>query len=182
MNPETLAPIYLDNKAIALKDPKPMVSAVLAASGREGVTQVRWLQAQSSTQGTLLRPDHTLDRTSEPTKPIYLTSVSTMAVKAPTPTAPTPPWQGKGVAAPAVLAPETFPLIDEEIHVRPFAGNRPKPQGRADPAHGKGEATGKGDAPAKANAPGSDMDAPRTGTDVADDADAAEAKDEKDDE
>lgn len=131
MNPEPLAPIYLDNKPIVLKDPKPLVSAVLSAGGQEGVTQVRWLQAQSSPQGTLLRADHALDRTSEPTKPIYLTSL-----KGPAGGSLTPPWER------APLGPAAGkPIVDEEIKVRPFAGKRPTPMGKResfDAPKGKG--------------------------------------------
>lgn len=75
MNNEPLAPIFLDNKPVVLKDPKPKVSTVLSAGGQAGATEVKWLQTQTGTQGTFLRPDHTLDRTSEPTKAIYLTSL-----------------------------------------------------------------------------------------------------------
>lgn len=74
MNPENLAPIYLDNQPITLKDPKPKLSAVLSASGKTDVTDVKWLQFQPNTPGKTLRAEEVLDRTSEPNKPIYLTS------------------------------------------------------------------------------------------------------------
>jgi len=108
MNNEPLAPIFLDNKPIALKDPKPKVSAVLSAGGHAGATEVKWLQTQAGTQGIFLRPDHTLDRTSEPTKAIYLTSLV------------------RGPASPLPQA--TNPgIVDEDVVARPFAGARPDP-------------------------------------------------------
>ncbi len=74
MNPEPLAPIFLDNKPIALKEPKPRVSAILSADGRQAATDVKWMKSQADAHGTTLRPDDTVDRTSDPSKAIYLTS------------------------------------------------------------------------------------------------------------
>jgi hypothetical protein len=71
---DNLAPVYLDNKPINLKDPKPKVSAVLSAGGKPETTDVKWLQFQPNTQGKSLRSEEVLDRTTDPTKPIYLTS------------------------------------------------------------------------------------------------------------
>lgn len=75
MTNEPLAPIFLDNKPVTLKDPKPRVSTVLSAGGRAGATEVKRLQTQAGSQGTFLAADAMLDRTSEPTKPIYLSSL-----------------------------------------------------------------------------------------------------------
>lgn len=71
---DNLAPVYLDNKPVSLKDPKPKVSAILSASGRPEATDVKWLQFQPNTPGKTLRGEEVLDRTTDPTKPIYLTS------------------------------------------------------------------------------------------------------------
>ncbi len=79
MTTDNLAPVYLDNKPVSLQDPKPKVSAILSAGGKTGATDVKWLQFQPGTQGKSMRPEEVLDRTSEPSKPIYLTS----AVKGP---------------------------------------------------------------------------------------------------
>ena len=69
-----LAPVYLDNKPITLKDARPKVSAILSASGKPETTDVKWLQFQPNSQGKALRGEEVLDRTTDPTKPIYLTS------------------------------------------------------------------------------------------------------------
>lgn len=76
MNTDKLAPVFLDNQPISLKDPRPKVSAVLSASGKPEATEVKWLQFQPNTQGKSLRSEEVLDRTSDPSKPIYLTSTA----------------------------------------------------------------------------------------------------------
>jgi hypothetical protein len=76
MNTKNLAPVYLDNQPVSLQDPKPKVSAVLSALGKPDATEVKWLQFQPGTQGKSMRSDEILDRTSEPSKPIYLTSAA----------------------------------------------------------------------------------------------------------
>jgi hypothetical protein len=76
MNTETLAPVYLDNQPVTLKEPKPKVSAILSAGGKPNATEVKWLKSSSDTQGKPLRLEEVVDRTSEPTKAIYLTCAS----------------------------------------------------------------------------------------------------------
>lgn len=88
MTNDNLAPVFLDNKPIDLQDPKPKLSAIISASGKSNVTNVKWLQFQPGTQGKPLRPEEVLDRTSNPTMPIYLTSGGR-----------TPPVGGSGFAA-----------------------------------------------------------------------------------
>lgn len=71
-----LATVYLDNEAVGLMgDPRPRVSKIVAASGRhpESVQVLRGLSA-TDLRGTPVRLEDTIDRTVEPTKPIYLTS------------------------------------------------------------------------------------------------------------
>lgn len=75
---EPLAPIFLDNKPITSKDPKPRIAALLSAEGRSATTGVKWLTSQSDPNGRTMRPEDTLDRTSEPTKAIYLSSKATV--------------------------------------------------------------------------------------------------------
>lgn len=70
---DNLAPVFLDNKPVTLKDPKPKLSAILSASGRTDTTDVKWLQFQP-TAGKSVRNEEVLDRTTDPSKPIYLTS------------------------------------------------------------------------------------------------------------
>ena len=74
MTTDNLAPVFLDNKPVVLQDPKPKLSAIITASGKSNVTNVKWLQFQPASQGKPLRPEEVLDRTSNPTMPIYLTS------------------------------------------------------------------------------------------------------------
>ena len=97
MNTDTqtpsLAPVYLDNKPISLKDPKPKVSAILSASGKPETTDVKWLQFQPNTQGKPLRNEEVLDRTTDPSKPIYLTSTAKGQAAA------NPAWKGKEAEA-----------------------------------------------------------------------------------
>jgi hypothetical protein len=76
MNTDKLAPVFLDNKPITLNDPKPKVSAILSASGKPETTDVKWLQFQPNSQGKALRGEEVLDRTTDPSKPIYLTSTA----------------------------------------------------------------------------------------------------------
>ena len=74
MNPEKLAPVFLDNKPVSLNDPRPKVSAVLTAGGKPETTDVKWLKFQTDTSGKSLRGEEILDRTADPAKAIYLTS------------------------------------------------------------------------------------------------------------
>jgi hypothetical protein len=71
---DNLAPVFLDNKPVSLNDPKPKLSAILSASGKPDTTEVKWLQFQPNTPGKSLRSEEILDRTTDPSKPIYLTS------------------------------------------------------------------------------------------------------------
>jgi hypothetical protein len=76
MPPQPLAPVYLDDEPVSLLgDPRPQVSKVLAASGREaGQVRVRRLEDEQDHDGIAVALDAFLDRTTEPTKPIYLTT------------------------------------------------------------------------------------------------------------
>lgn len=142
MTNEPLAPIFLDNKPINLKDPKPMLATVLSAGGRPGATQVKRLQAATGDQGTLLDANTTLDRTSEPTKPIFLSSLA-RGVAAPVQTTAPP---AKAATTPAKAAPtpgagydKGKPVGDADApSARPWtAGAQAKP---ADDAQGPAEA------------------------------------------
>ncbi|HUR24442.1 MAG TPA: hypothetical protein VM327_00315 [Candidatus Thermoplasmatota archaeon] len=84
--PANLAPVYLDDQPITLQDAQPKVSAILSAGGKPETTDVKWLQ-QPNTQGKALRSEEVLDRTTDPSKPIYLTSTSKAAASA--------DWKGK---------------------------------------------------------------------------------------
>ncbi|MHB1261111.1 MAG: hypothetical protein ACYC2H_05285 [Thermoplasmatota archaeon] len=76
MKTQALATIYLDNAPIGLMgDPKPRVSKIIAASGKRP-ENLQVLRALSPTdlRGRPVQFDDIIDRTAEPTKPIYLTS------------------------------------------------------------------------------------------------------------
>jgi len=92
---QNLAPVYLDNKPISLKDAKPKVSAILSAMGKPETTDVKWLQFQPNSQGKALRSEEVLDRTTDPGKPIYLTSTAKGAGAA----GQGAGWKGKEAAA-----------------------------------------------------------------------------------
>lgn len=123
MKTPALATVYLDEEAIGLMgDPRPKVSKIVAASGKrpESVQVLRGLSA-TDLRGTPVRLDDTIDRTAEPTKPIYLTSK------------PLP-----GLADRAVAATNLFVPVDVDRPVRPLGTTFPsedeaiaKPTGRA---------------------------------------------------
>lgn len=75
--PADLAPVYLDDRPVLLMgDPRPNVGKVMAASGkrtaRAGVVR---LPGPGDAQGVPMGLGDVLDRTEEPTVPIYLTTV-----------------------------------------------------------------------------------------------------------
>lgn len=76
MKTPALATVYLDNERIGLMgDPMPRVSKIVAAGGRHPES-VQVLRAHSATdqRGKPVRLEDVIDRTAEPTRPIYLTS------------------------------------------------------------------------------------------------------------
>lgn len=75
MNTDKLAKVYLDNEPVELVDPKPKVTAILLASDKPKDTSIQWLRSRSDPKGKTLLPEEVVDRTTEPTTPIYLTSV-----------------------------------------------------------------------------------------------------------
>jgi hypothetical protein len=77
MESPPLAPVYLDNQPVSLMgDPRPRVAKVVAASGRPaGSYDVVLLEDEADRSGVLVGLEDVLDRTQEPTRPIYLTCV-----------------------------------------------------------------------------------------------------------
>src|ERR1051326_5076766 len=77
MKTPTLAPVYLDNEPVSLMgDPRPQVSKVIAATGKHPEKfDVKLLHSETDTEGKTLDLDYVIDRTEEPTKAIYLTTV-----------------------------------------------------------------------------------------------------------
>ena len=75
MKTPSLATVYLDNEVVSLMgDPCPSVGKVVAASGkRPESVQVLRAGSASDLRGKPVELEETLDRTSEPTKAIYLT-------------------------------------------------------------------------------------------------------------
>jgi len=74
MNNEKIAKVYLDNQPISLLDPRPMVSSILFSCGKPESSTVQLLESRTDVKGKALRPEEVVDRTADPTKPIYLTS------------------------------------------------------------------------------------------------------------
>lgn len=74
MTTPNLAPLFLDDQPVPLTDAKPQLHAILDAAGKPEATQVQWLSSPSATKGRMLRAEEVVDRTAQPTKPIYLTS------------------------------------------------------------------------------------------------------------
>jgi len=76
MKTPALATVYLDDADVGLMgDPRPTVSKIVAAGGKHpGTVQVVRTQSSSDQKGRALRMDDVIDRTVEPTRPIYLRS------------------------------------------------------------------------------------------------------------
>lgn len=76
MKTPALATVYLDNANVGLMgDPRPTVSKIVAAGGKEpGKVQVVRAQSSSDQKGKPLGLADIIDRTADPTQPIYLRS------------------------------------------------------------------------------------------------------------
>lgn len=76
MKTPALATVYLDNASVGLMgDPRPQVSKIVAAGGKQpGRVQVVRTRSPTDQKGTALRMEDVIDRTAEPTQPIYLRS------------------------------------------------------------------------------------------------------------
>ncbi len=85
MNTEKLATVYVDNQPLSLADAMPKVSAILFASGKPSSTKVKWLQSRTDTVGKTMQSEEVVDRTSEPSKAIYLTCTPATQNAAPVP-------------------------------------------------------------------------------------------------
>ncbi len=71
-----LAPVYLDDNRVTLQgDPKPKVSKILLAGGKEGTDfEVVRLRSQDDNEGTTVGADEVIDRTAQSDYPVYLRS------------------------------------------------------------------------------------------------------------
>jgi hypothetical protein len=71
-----LATVFLDDAQVGLMgDPMPRVAKIVAATGREPqAVQVLRMKGPDDKQGTPMSLDDEIDRTAEPTVPIYLVS------------------------------------------------------------------------------------------------------------
>ncbi|HUR62226.1 MAG TPA: hypothetical protein VM286_07690 [Candidatus Thermoplasmatota archaeon] len=105
MTPPTLAPIYLDNQPVSLLgDPRPQVAKVVAAMGKHPERfDVRRLDSPAGS-GLLVDLEDILDRTAEPTKPIYLTTIEKE-------TGLEDPGEGAAEVAGPGTAPSTLPGV-----------------------------------------------------------------------
>lgn len=110
MKTPALATIYLDNQPVGLMgDPLPRVSKVVAAGGKrpESVQVLRALSA-TDLRGKPVRLEDVIDRTADPTRPIYLTSKPLPSTAAPPPGRHAPP--AVAIEAPAMDGVEPRPL------------------------------------------------------------------------
>ncbi len=110
MRTPALATVYLDNSPVGLMgDPAPRVSKVVAASGKHPDSVLVWrARSADDVRGKPVRLEDTIDRTAEPTIPIYLTSVPKSASTTST---------GRSVAS--------APLPDADATARPPRGPLP---------------------------------------------------------
>lgn len=76
MKTPALATVYLDNASVGLMgDPRPLVSKIVVAGGKQpGSVQVLRSRSATDQKGKPVRMDEVIDRTAEPTQPIYLRS------------------------------------------------------------------------------------------------------------
>ena len=128
MRTPALATIYLDNEAVGLMgDPMPRVSKIVAAGGKRP-DSVQVLRGQSATDARSkpVQLDDVIDRTAEPTRPIYLTSRPKVPPHKPTGTA------RAGMHAPPAVAIES-PSTDDTAP-RPLGSPLPsEPEAEWDP-------------------------------------------------
>lgn len=77
----TLATVYLDNEPVGLMgDPRPRVSKIVVAGGKQpGLVQVLRSGSPGDSHGKPVGLEDIIDRTVEPTVPIYLTCVTRLA-------------------------------------------------------------------------------------------------------
>jgi hypothetical protein len=72
-----LSPVFLDNSRVTLGgDPRPHVSKILQASGKEPETQVLWVRAPDEDLGRQVAPDEVIDRTILASQPVHLRSAA----------------------------------------------------------------------------------------------------------
>jgi hypothetical protein len=125
MKTPALATVYLDNERVGLMgDPMPRVSKVVAALGkRPDSVHVLRVQSPHDLKGQPVGLEDVIDRTAEPTRPIYLTSK---------PKAPTAGAARAGMHAPPAVAIES-PAADD-AGPRPLGSPLPdQPEAEWDP-------------------------------------------------
>ena len=76
-----LATIFLDNAAVGpMEDPRPRVAKIVAATGQRPETVLVWRMTSSDDlKRRPVRMEDVIDRTEQPTTPIYLTSTPNVA-------------------------------------------------------------------------------------------------------
>lgn len=75
---DQLAPVYLNNAPISLlgDEARPPLSRIVLAGGqRPRDVEVQWLTSAKDTQGRPVAQEEIVDRTTDPTTPIYLRSI-----------------------------------------------------------------------------------------------------------
>lgn len=122
----TLATVYLDKEPVGLMgDPMPLVSKIVVAGGkRPDAVQVLRGRFADDERGRPLRLDETIDRTAEPTVPIYLVCVPKRSGELAT-NLPAPPQASSPGIPPQYVdvgpgteprLPGTLPPLDEASH------------------------------------------------------------------
>ncbi|MES2154712.1 MAG: hypothetical protein V4510_06205 [bacterium] len=130
--------VYLNDVPVTLTgdQARPRLSRVVRdGGGQPDDVEVRWLTKASDPTGPLLHPEAVIDRTANPTQPIYLWSVARRALHdaetAATPgtrqqeattSQPDPAIEQLGLVPPALQTPD--PIADDPITVRLFRGER----------------------------------------------------------
>ena len=152
MKNPTLAPVYLDNEPVGLlRDPKPKVSKVVAASGQHPESfEIRRLRYAQDSKGETLALDFVIDRTEAPTQVIYLTCVDKAGQGTPaTLAAPTTTPSAKGDSLdtkPVVVTPVKAAAGATAVAAKPAETAKPtaaKPAETAKPAVAKPAETAK---------------------------------------
>lgn len=112
------SPVYLDNVPISLMgdEARPPLSRIVIASGkRPADVEVRWLKSPSDATGQAVDRDEIIDRTAEPTKPIYLLSVTKPG-----------PLRASSTRGAPIVAPASDPVVPDSAsnQVPASAGDR----------------------------------------------------------
>lgn len=125
---ERLSRVYLDNYPVTLMgdEAAPPLSRIVRAGGkRPDYVDVLLLASPSDMEGRPLAPEEVIDRSAEPTRPIYLRTIphDVKPIYTARPGPDLPRLQERKSVAPASAKPDRDPVI-EQLGARPV-GDRP---------------------------------------------------------